>query len=119
MTAAISVPTSMVPVVSMVTCTMQGDAAVFFAHDIEGGDDGDFGLEEVEAGFDEEGVHAAVEQAADLGGVGFEEGVGGDRADGGRLARGPTEPATKRGWAGVAKRGAARRAIWAAVLFKR
>ena len=83
MAAAISVPRSMVPVVSIGDLHHQRHAAIEFAHGVKAGGGGDFGDVEVELGFDEEGIDAAVEEAAGLFGVRVEEGVVVDVAQGG------------------------------------
>lgn len=61
-----------------------GDAAFgLFVEDFFDGEEGSFGVEGVEDGFDEEGVYAAVEEGEDLVAVGEAELFEGDGAEAG------------------------------------
>jgi len=60
----------------------EGEAFAFFAHGVERGGGGDFGDVEIELGLDEDGVDAAIDEAADLFRVGEKEGVVIDVAEG-------------------------------------
>ncbi len=65
-----------------------GQFDAFFVHCVDAGDDGGLGLEDVLAGFDEEGVDFAVDEATRLLGVAVDEGVPGGLSEGWQFGAG-------------------------------
>ena len=71
--AAMSVPTSMLPVVSIVTCTMIGQHLAGLGEGAPGAVDGGLDLQGILAGLDQDGVGIALDEAHGLHGEGVLE----------------------------------------------
>ena len=86
--APISVPGSMRPVISIVTCTWSGTSRPTAAIARRAADEAGLGAEQVVLRLDEQQVDAALEQAARLRLVGVAQGVEADLAERGELRAG-------------------------------
>ncbi len=118
--APMSVPSSMRPAVSSVTCAWSATGRPGSANRLAAAEDGGLHLQDVLAGLDEQHVHAALHQRARLLGEDGHQLVEGDVAErgvrrGGEEARGADGAGDEaRALGGVAKRSATRRASRAA-----